>query len=138
MNMILVVFISLSKVRCGAVTAPGIATSSDRGHSNGGCGYVKTGALCMSIFEDDSADKCYLCGKWGKCDEHHVFSGPCRKTSDRYGFVVHLCRKCHSLIHDSARGSDLKLYLHQRGQIIYEERIGSREEFIRDFIRSYL
>ena len=138
MNMILVVFISLSKVRCGAVTAPEIATSSDREQNKGGCGYVKTEALFMSIFEDDSPDKCYICGKWGKCDVHHVFSGPCRKTSDRYGFVVHLCRDCHSLIHDSERGGDMKLYLHPRGQMIYEERIGNRTAFIKEFIRSYL
>ena len=92
----------------------------------------------MSIFEDDSPDKCYICGKWGNTDVHHVFSGPCRKTSDRYGFVVHLCRDCHSLIHDSERGASMKLYLHQRGQMIYEERIGNRTAFIKEFIRSYL
>lgn len=91
-----------------------------------------------SIFENDSLDKCYICGKWGKVDEHHVFGGSCRKTSDRYGFVVHLCRKCHSLIHDSEKGADMKLYLHQRGQMIYEERFGNRQAFISEFIRSYL
>ena len=80
----------------------------------------------------------YYGGKWGKVEEHHVFSGPCRKTSDRYGFVVHLCRKCHSLIHDSEKGADMKLYLHQRGQMIYEERFGNRQAFIQEFIRSYL
>jgi hypothetical protein len=30
------------------------------------------------------------------------------------------------------------LLLHQEGQRVYEDQIGSREEFIRDFIRSYL
>lgn len=92
----------------------------------------------MSIFEDDSPDKCYICGKWGNTDVHHVFGGPCRSTSTRYGFVVHLCRDCHSLIHDSERGGSMKLYLHQRGQMIYEERIGNRRAFIQEFIRSYL
>ena len=29
-------------------------------------------------------------------------------------------------------------YLHVKGQMIYEEKIGSREEFIKEFIRSYL
>ena len=115
-----------------------IVTSTDRGQAKDGCGSVRTGVLCMSIFEDDSPDKCYICGKWGNTDVHHVFSGPCRKTSDRYGFVVHLCRDCHSLIHDSERGGDMKLYLHQRGQMIYEERIGNRTAFIQEFIRSYL
>ena len=118
--------------------ARGSVTSINRGRSKDGCGSVRTEALCMSIFEDDSPDKCYLCGKWGKVDEHHVFGGPCRKTSDRYGLVVHLCRDCHSLIHDSERGNDMRVYLHQRGQMIYEERIGNRTAFIQEFIRSYL
>ena len=91
-----------------------------------------------SILEDDSLDKCYLCGKWGRLDEHHIFGGPCRKTSTRYGFVVHICRDCHSLIHDASEGIELRDYLRQKGQIVYEERIGSREQFIKEFIRSYL
>lgn len=91
-----------------------------------------------SIFENDSLDKCYICGKWGRVDEHHVFGGPCRKMSDRYGLVVHLCRECHSLIHDSEKGKEMKTYLHQRGQMIYEERFGNRQAFIKEFIRSYL
>ena len=91
-----------------------------------------------SIFENDSEERCYICGAYGHTDEHHVFGGPCRKTSDRLGLVVHLCRSCHSLIHDSADGGNAKQYLHQRGQMIYEEHIGSREDFIREFIRSYL
>ena len=131
-------FISLSKVGCVDVMAKAIVTSTNRGQAKDGCESVRTGDLFMSIFEDDSPDKCYICGKWGNTDVHHVFSGPCRKTSDRYGFVVHLCRDCHSLIHDSERGGSMKLYLHQRGQMIYEERIGNRTAFIQEFIRSYL
>ena len=95
-----------------------------------------------SIFDDDRLDRCYLCGKWKSeyenLDEHHVFSGPCRRTSDRYGLVVHICRDCHSLIHDQERGKDLRQFLHEKGQRIYEERIGNRKAFITEFIRSYL
>lgn len=65
-------------------------------------------------------------------------SGPSRPISDRYGLVVHICRNCHSLIHDSEKGKDMKLRLHQEGQKIYEQRIGNRRAFIREFIRSYL
>ena len=94
-----------------------------------------------SIFIDDQSDRCYLCGRWKRCDEHfdehHVFGGPCRKTSTKYGFVVTLCRDCHKLIH-SKDGVDLKDMLHQRGQMIYEDQIGDRQQFIKDFIRSYL
>ena len=89
-----------------------------------------------SIFENDSLDKCYICGKWGNVEEHHVFGGPCRSASDRYGLVVHLCRDCHRHLHD--KGGETMLYLHQRGQMIYEERFGNRNAFIKEFIRSYL
>ena len=91
-----------------------------------------------SIFDDDSLIQCYLCGQYGPVEEHHVFGGPCRSISDRYGFVVHICRKYHSLIHDSEKGVEMKLQLHQEGQRIYEQRIGNRRAFIQDFIRSYL
>lgn len=89
-----------------------------------------------SILYDDKLDRCYICGAYGKMDEHHIFGGPCRKASDRLGLVVHLCRSCHRDLHD--RNSDTMLYLHQKGQMIYEEHIGSRQEFIKEFIRSYL
>ena len=90
-----------------------------------------------SIFDDDNPDKCYLCGSYSSIiDEHHVFGGPCRKTSDKYGLVVHLCRDCHRYIHD--KGGSSMNYLHVKGQMIYEEKIGSRTDFIREFIRSYL
>ena len=91
-----------------------------------------------SVFDDDTPVRCYLCGAVGPTDEHHVFGGPCRPISDRYGLVVHICRRCHSLIHDSAEGKELRDYLHQKGQIVYEERFGNRRAFIREFIRSYL
>ena len=95
-----------------------------------------------SIFDDDMPNKCFLCGVECNPDEHfaehHVFGGPCRSISDRYGLVVHLCGTCHSLIHDSEKGKDMKLKLHQDGQRIYEQRIGNRRAFIREFIRSYL
>ena len=69
-----------------------------------------------SIFDDDMPNKCFLCGAECNPDEHfaehHVFGGPCRSISDRYGLLVHLCGTCHSLIHDSEKGKDMKLQLH--------------------------
>lgn len=89
-----------------------------------------------SIIEDDRIDVCYLCGTEGHTDEHHIFGGPCRSTSDRYGLVVHLCRDCHRDLHD--RGGMSMDYLHKIGQRAYEERFGNRKAFINKFIRSYL
>ena len=30
------------------------------------------------------------------------------------------------------------MYLHQKGQMVYEEKVGTREQFREEFIRSYL
>ena len=89
-----------------------------------------------SIIEDDQLDECYLCGRVGHMDEHHIFGGPVRSTSDRLGLVVHICRDCHRQVHDKV-GSKMD-YLHRVGQRTYEQKIGTRQEFIQDFIRSYL
>ena len=43
--------------------------------------------------------ECYLCQRNGNgdpLDKHHVFSGPNRKLSTKYGAVVYLCHdRCH-------------------------------------------
>lgn len=39
---------------------------------------------------------CFLCGKVGPLEEHHVFPGALRKKSERYGLKVGLCgESCH-------------------------------------------
>lgn len=39
---------------------------------------------------------CYLCGRYGFLEMHHVFGASRRKTSDKYGAVVGLCHYCHN------------------------------------------
>lgn len=89
-----------------------------------------------SILDDDRLDKCYLCGDQGWIEEHHIFGGSTRKASDKRGLVVHICRDCHRYLHD--KGGDMMNYLHTKGQMVYEEKIGTREQFREEFIRSYL
>ena len=92
-----------------------------------------------SIIPGDVLDCCFICGSYDTIQEHHIFGGSVKKTADRLGMVVHICLKCHTMIHSSdPEGIELKQMLHRLGQRIYEGQIGSREEFIRDFIRSYL
>ena len=39
---------------------------------------------------------CFLCGKVGPLEEHHVFGGPFRKKAEKYGLKVGLCgESCH-------------------------------------------
>ena len=40
--------------------------------------------------------KCYICGSCQWIEIHHVFFGPNRKTSERYGLKVPLCHYCHN------------------------------------------
>jgi hypothetical protein len=88
-----------------------------------------------SVFEDDIENVCYLCGAYGATDPHHIFGGSVHKACDRRGLIVHLCRKCHRALHDHNVGEQ---FLHELGQQYYEEHIGTREQFIQEFIRSYL
>ena len=91
----------------------------------------------MSLIDDDRDDECYLCGCYSQVlDVHHIFGGSVRKTCDKYGLTVHLCRDCHRYVHD--QGGASMDYLHTVGQRTYEKKIGTREQFIKEFIRSYL
>lgn len=95
--------------------------------------------MTESIIPNDYKNICYVCGVEGRMEEHHIFgSVACRHKSERLGLKVHLCRKCHGYLHDDPDGYKVKDFLHQVGQKVYESQIGSREQFIEEFIRSYL
>ncbi len=55
--------------------------------------------MAKSIIQTNR-DRCYLCGARGTSgdplDEHHVFPGPNRKKSEKYGLKVYIHHfKCH-------------------------------------------
>ena len=88
--------------------------------------------------------KCFLCGRNGAADpldRHHIFGGPYRKKSEKYGLVVYLCHHdCHifgkKAVHQNA---DTSLYLHQWGQRkAMVEQEWSTYDFIREFGKNYL
>lgn len=79
--------------------------------------------------------KCFECGSPG-VEEHHCIAGNGRrKVCDRYHLTVPLCRKCHEEIH---RNRGMYIHYAQEAQNWYEHHIGSREDFIKDFGRSYI
>lgn len=53
--------------------------------------------------------ECYLCGKTGTVERHHVFGGIYRRHSEDYKeyCVVNLCPECHRYIH-SSKGVETK------------------------------
>ena len=50
--------------------------------------------MAKSIITEER--KCYICGTRRWIEEHHVFFGPNRKTSEKYGLKVPLCHFCHN------------------------------------------
>ena len=85
----------------------------------------------------DVGECCVVCGS-PYVEHHHVFFGPYRKAADRRGYVIPLCREHHTGkngIHFNKRMAE---EWKKRAQQHYEHNIGSREDFRREFGRSYL
>ena len=62
-----------------------------------------------SIIARDRKDRCYICGRWGRMEEHHLMHGTAnRRNAEHYGLKVHLCHLCHKELHDH-RMHDLEL-----------------------------
>lgn len=86
----------------------------------------------------DNFEECYLCGGVKEC-VHHIFEGNGRRPiSERHGFTVPLCNRCHNMsawaVHFNKQ-EDLRLK--RAAQRKYEE-THTREEFIKLIGRNYL
>lgn len=95
-------------------------------------------------YTEGTYDSCWLCGRNGSADPldlHHIFRGPNRDKSEKYGLVVRLCHsQCHlygrRAVHNN---SDTMSALHQFGQRkAMAENGWTTEDFIREFGRNYL
>ena len=80
------------------------------------------------------AKTCFLCGKSGHLEEHHVFNGANRKKSTKFNYIIDVCQSCHRQIHKDA---DLRKHLKAICQKLFEHQ-GTREEFRAIFGKSYL
>lgn len=79
-------------------------------------------------------DYCLLCGK-PTVDTHHLVYGRSeRKLADADGLTIPVCRECHDLIHGDTRIGNLSRVL---GQIAWEGKYGSREDFRKRYGKSY-
>lgn len=84
---------------------------------------------------------CFLCGKVGSLEEHHVFGGPNRKLSEEDGLKVGLCGdSCHRNGRYAAHVcKDTRIALRQFWQIRYMMRTKcSVRGFIQRYGRNYL
>lgn len=88
--------------------------------------------------------RCFLCGRNGTGDAlelHHVFPGPLREKSEKYGLVVYLCgERCHRDGRKSAhRCRDTQLTLKQWAQRkAMEENGWTMADWHREFGKSYI
>ena len=90
-----------------------------------------------SVFTDNM-DCCIYTGSY-IVERHHIFGGANRKLSEKYGFVVPLRPDYHpNGVHFNPKNGDIDTQLKQAAQRYYEENIGTREDFRKEFGRSWL
>ena len=91
-----------------------------------------------SIMVDD-LEHCALCGA-DYPEIHHIFFGTSdRPISEKHGLTVPLCNKHHTGGPDSPhRNRIVDLTMKCWAQTVYEQRIGDRDSFRREFKRNYL
>ena len=89
----------------------------------------------------DNDFACYFCGKQAVCEHHLLFGKGIRELAEEDGLKVPACNECHTIgilggrVHDNAMAEKLSKML---GQAIYEAKVGSREQFMKRYGRSYL
>ena len=84
--------------------------------------------------------ECAICGSTQWLEVHHVYNGPFRKKSERFGAVVDLCHYCHNeppngVHHNADNMRKLKAIYQEK---IMEEYGMTERDFIREFGKSYL
>lgn len=87
---------------------------------------------------------CWLCGTlnndWRNKEVHchHVFFGPNRRNSEKYGLIVDLCVAHHEYGPEAVHtNSEIDLMVKQHYQRLFEK-IYSNEKFMEVFGRNYL
>lgn len=91
----------------------------------------------FSVFADD-LDHCMFTGS-PMVERHHIFGASNRKRSEKYGFIAPLRPDLHP--NGASAGKEAKevdTYLKEMAQRYYEEHYGTRDDFRREFWKSYL
>lgn len=90
-----------------------------------------------SVFTDDM-DHCFYTGK-APVERHHIFGAYNRNRSEKYGYVIPLSPELHpNGVNASVEGKALDDVLKKMAQAHYESHHGTREDFIKEFNKSYL
>lgn len=92
-------------------------------------------------------DGCYICGRKGYLELHHIFGAANRKHSTEDGLCVYLCRACHNEPPAGVHFNRINMnMLRVIGQRRYEAEImdegmtadEARQAFIKRYGRNYL
>lgn len=91
----------------------------------------------QSIIQEQK--ECYVCGTTANLHSHHIYRGAYRKNAEKRGMKVWLCLEHHTGSNEAVHNNkELDLFFKRKGQKLYEEMYGTREEFIQEFGRNYL
>ena len=91
----------------------------------------------FSVFADD-LDHCMFTGS-PMVERHHIFGASNRKRSEKYGFIAPLRPDLHP--NGASAGKETKevdTYLKEMAQRYYEDHYGTRDDFRREFGKSYI
>lgn len=93
--------------------------------------------MLTSVFTDDM-EHCYFTGA-SPVERHHIFGGANRKRSEKYGFVIPLRPDLHpNGVHAGKNAKEIDTKLKCMAQEYYEKHYGTREQFRKEFGKSYL
>ena len=97
--------------------------------------------MADSIMPFDTPGRCYLCGRIGPTEEHHIFEGSGRrKLSELYGLKCNLDHWCHNEppngVHfDKEKDRMLKAAAQSRAMYVYG---WTKDDFRKIFRKNYL
>lgn len=83
---------------------------------------------------------CMFCGREAESQHHLLFGTGDRRLAEQDGLKVPICNTCHNMgstqesIHGNSKAEALSKML---GQAIFENKIGSREDFRNRYGKSY-
>lgn len=83
----------------------------------------------------DNEKRCFVCHGVHDLERHHIFNGPWRSKSESDGLWIWLCHEHHAQVTEFY---PMRLKLKQMGQRVYEEQIGTRQEFRKRYGKYYI
>lgn len=94
--------------------------------------------MSMSIVSNEP--ECLVCLTTRNLHRHHVYGGVGRRSkSEKYGCWVYLCARHHNMSNDGVHfNKELDLRIKRMCQKRWEDKYGTREDFIKVFGSNYL